>query len=451
MQGSTLSLIRSVVFRHGLRLLGRLAITLPMSVAAAETPPWDEDTLTGSWNGTRSSLFEKGIALEFTHRSDVLRNLEGGLQRGGAWLGYTDARGLFDLEKLYGWTNMTGYVQFHSTLGDKPNEWYLASSMGTDNIEAPANTAQLYHAWVQKSWLEDSVSLLLGLYPVDAEFYVTDTSGLFLHPSLGMAAEVAQSGLNGPPVYPLGSLGTRIKYISPNRTAYLQAALLDGVPGDPANPYGTQIKLNPADGTFAIAEIGYTPLEAGHTFEPVVPEGAAKMEPTIKLHEKYEEFNKTAFGVWRYSTRFDDLTDLDASGNPLQRDSSGWYLLAERTLYSEADNPNDGLAAFFRFGVASADILQSDWSASLGARYRGLLKGRDDDIAGLAISVSHASPKHQQLNASTDRETALEATYRIQLRPWLAVQPLWQRIVAPGMVTGVRDATLLGTRLEIFL
>lgn len=78
MQGSTLSLIRSVVFRHGLRLLGRLAITLPMSVAAAETPPWDEDTLTGSWNGTRSSLFEKGIALEFTHRSDVLRNLEGG-------------------------------------------------------------------------------------------------------------------------------------------------------------------------------------------------------------------------------------------------------------------------------------------------------------------------------------------------------------------------------------
>ena len=426
-------------------------MVISVAFAAEEPALWKDTTLTGEWNGARSRLFEKGISLELTHRSDVMENLGGGLQRGGAWLGYTDVRGLADLDKLYGWPGLNAFVQFNSALGGKPNAEDVGSSMGVDNIEVTANTAQFYQAWVQKNWFADSLSVLFGLYPIDSEFYVTETSGLFLHPSLGMAAEVAQSGINGPPVYPLGSVGTRVKYSSPNRTAYLQAALLDGVPGDPGNPYGTQIKLNKADGTFAIIEIGYLPLEAGHTFEPVSPGSAAQMAPEVKLHEKFEAYDKTAFGLWRYSARFDDLSDVDATGNPVQRASYGWYALVERSLFAKEENPNLGLAAFLRFGAANADIHQSDWSASAGFRYRGLLAGRDDDIAGIAMIVSHASPKYQSVNQSTDRESAFEATYRIQIKPWLAVQPLLQYIISPAMNSQLPNASLLGTRLEVFL
>ncbi len=412
------------------------------ATAATEVPPWQEETLSGDWGGTRAKLFEKGITLDFTHRSDVFNNLDGGIQRGSGWLGYTDMRADFDLEKLYGWSGMEAYLQFHSTLGGKPNKYYVSSTMGVDNIEVSANTAQFYHAWVQKNLLDDRLSVRFGLYPVDSEFYVTDTSGLFLHPSLGMAAEVAQSGRNGPPIYPLGSLGMRVKYTSPDHTTYLQAALLDGIPGDPADPYGTQIKLNSGDGTFAIMEIGCTPLEAKG--EPSSTGGDA-------AQPEAEAFNKTAFGLWQYSNRFDDLSQVDAAGAPLQQASFGWYMLAERTLLPEAGNANNGLAGFLRYGSASADIHQSDWSASAGLRYRGLLSGRDDDIAGIVVTVSHASTKYRDKNLSAERETAIEATYRIQLKPWLGVQPLIQRIIAPGMNPAVSDSTLLGARMEVFL
>lgn len=278
-----------------------------------------------------------------------------------------------------------------------------------------------------------------------------ETSGLFIHPSLGMAAEVAQSGVNGPPVYPFGSMGTRIKYTSPNRTAYLQLAVLDGVPGDPANPRGTQIRLDQADGTFAIAEIGYMPLEAGHTFEPVMPEGAAKMEPTIKLHEKLEGVNKTAFGMWRYSARFGDLLEVDAQGNPLQRASLGWYVLAERTLFTEEQDAAQGLAGFMRYGAANADIHQSDWSVSMGLRYTGLLSGRDLDMAGVAVTSNHAGSKYRSSNLLAADEAMVEVTYRWQVRPWVAVQPFVQRIIHPGMDSSVPDAGLFGARMEVFI
>lgn len=423
----------------------------PFPAIAEDAPHWEAGTLTGDWSGRRSMLADSGVTLEFTHRSDLVANMGGGLRRGDAWLGYTDARALLDFDKLHGWPGLTAYLHYHSALGDKPNARDSGSYMGVDNIETAVNTAQFFHAWVQQNFFEDSASVLLGLYPVDSEFYVTDTSGLFLHPSFGMAAEVAQTGVNGPPVYPMGALGMRVKYSSPERTAYLQLAVLDGVPGDPGNPYGTQVRLGKTDGSFAIAEIGYTPLEAGHTFEPVLPEGVAKMEPAIKLHEKLEGYDKTAFGLWRYSARFDDLTETDALGAPLRRVSAGWYALAERTLRAEEQDAAQGLAGFVRFGAVSADIHQSDWSASLGLRYMGLLDGRDEDVAGVATTISHASSKYRSLNQSAEFESVVEATYRIQLRPWLAVQPLLQYIASPNMDKRIPAASIVGTRIEIFI
>ncbi|HLP99406.1 MAG TPA: carbohydrate porin [Sideroxyarcus sp.] len=439
-----------VTLRQAHLFLLLAALSMCGSVLAEDGAYWEEMTLSGDWQGKRSGWSERGVNLEFTHRSDVLSNVSGGLQRGNVWLSYTDARALFDLDKLYGRSGLTAFFHYHGEAGGKPNERLVGSFMGVDNIEVGSNTAQFYHAWLQQNMFDDGLSVLVGLYPVDSEFYVTDTSGVFLHPSMGMAAEVAQAGVNGPPVYPLGSFGTRIKYSSPNRTAYWQLALLDGVPGDPNNSHGTHIRLGNGDGSFFITEIGYMPLEAGHTFEPVSPEGAAKLEPEIKLHEKLEGFDKTAFGMWRYSARFDDLTDFDAQGNPVRRASFGWYVLAERTLHAE-DDPAQGLAGFVRLGATNGDIQQSDGSFSMGLRYMGLLDGRDEDVVGIAVTGSHAGRKYRALNQSAEFETMAELTYRAQIRKWLGVQPLLQKIFHPNMDRSIPDATLLGVRVEVFL
>lgn len=401
---------------------------------ADNTPDWQTQTLSGDWGGARPSLYNEGINLEFLHKSDVISNASGGIKRGTRWLGHTEAKANIDLEKLWGWGGMTANIHFHSNLGSKLNSNYVGSFMGMDNIEVATNTAQFYNAWVQKTLFDERLSVLAGLYAMDSEFYGTETSGVFLHPSFGMSAEIGQTGKNGPPIFPVGSFGVRIKYFSSERTGYIQAALLDGVPGDPSNPHGAHIQFNQGDGTLAIVEAGYVPL-------------------TPKKHAD-NAFDKMAIGMWRYTSHFDDLTDVDVSGNPVQRVSQGLYVLAEHTLFTEAGNTDQGLSGFVRYGMASKDIQQSDWSASIGLRYRGPFENRDDDIAGIAMTTSHASHKYRKSqlilgNPADSSEAVVEITYRAQLRPWLAVQPMVQRIFNPNMDPLLEDAWLAGVRLEM--
>jgi len=396
----------------------------------AELPNWKEETLTGDWGGVRANLYKKGVDLGFTHKSDFLANTSGGLKRGSAWLGHTEARLTLDLDKLWGWNSTTAFVHFHSDLGSKFNTHYVGAYMGVDNIEVGTNTAQFYQAWLQKNFLDDHVSLLAGLYATDSEFYVTETSGLFIQPPYGMANELAQTGVSGPPVFPLGALAVRTKFTSPDESFYVQAALTDGVPGDPDHPHGTHIKLGNGDGSLAMLELGYTPHEKNLSLN--------------NNQEPAEIFNKTAIGFWHYSAQFDAVDGLGAS-----RHSQGAYVLAERTLLLENGHPSQGLAGFIRFGVASEKVNIADWTGSIGLRYHGLINDRDDDIAGLAVTVNHAGDSYRYANSSERQEVDVEATYRAQITPYFAVQPTLQFIDNPSMDSTINNAWIVGSRFEV--
>jgi porin len=413
-----------------LGVVASCAMSGPIMAAEDALPNWKEESLTGDWGGVRADLYKKGIDLGLTHKSDFLANTSGGLKRGSVWLGHTEARLTIDLDKLWGWNSTSAFVHYHSDLGSKFNANYVGAYIGVDNIEVATNTAQFYQAWVQKNFLDNHVSALAGLYAIDSEFYATQTSGLFLQPPYGMANELAQAGENGPPIFPLGALAIRLKLVSPNEDFYLQAALTDGVPGDPNDPHGTHIKLGNGDGTLSVIELGYTPHE--------------KNASLAKEQEPAEIFNKTAIGFWRYSTQFDAI-----NGSGSRHHNQGAYILAERTLFLENGHPSQGLAGFVRFGVASDEVNQADWTGSIGLRYHGLIAGRDDDIAGLAITMNHAADQFRLVNSSERQEVDVEATYRAQITPYFAVQPTLQFIDNPSMDYAVKNAWILGSRFEV--
>lgn len=428
-------------------VLSALVVSNCAFADSEKLPDWNAQTLSGDWGGIRSNLYNKGVSVEFTHKSDIMANASGGIKRGATWMGHTEARIKMNLEKIWGWDTTTAYIHYHSQLGSKFNRDYVGSFVGVDNIEAGTNTAQFSHVWLQKSFFGDSLSVLTGLYSMDSEFYVTDTSGVFIQPPYGMANDMAQSGQNGPPIFPIGGLAARIKYTTPGKNVYLQGAVMDGVPGDPNNPNGTHIQLNKGDGTLSVVELGYTPQESELPFEAAKP--GEMIEPEQRVHEVHESFNKTAIGFWRYSARFDDLVDVDAFGKPLRRISQGVYFLAERTLAVEKEHPSQGLSGFVRFGTASKDIHQADRTGSLGLRYRGLIPGRDDDVSGIAVTISHASGKYRYLNKAESGQTTVEATYRAQINPWLALQPTLQYISNPNMDAALGNAWVVGARLEV--
>lgn len=406
--------------------LAPLLLVSPLA-PAADAPDWNAETLTGEWGGARSAWSARGITVEIVLKADILSNLSGGIRRGSRYMDNWDFKLKVDADKLWGWTNTTGYLQVISNHGGKLNATHVGSFMGVDNIEVGTNTTKLFHAWLEKSFFDDKFSILAGLYPVDSEFYVTEASGVFLHPTGGMAAEVAQTGRNGPSIFPTSSLGVRLKW-RPAPKLEFQAALLDGVPGNPNNPHGTHIRFDRGDGTLAIFEGALRPAQG-----------------------KPEAISKYAVGYWRYTPRFDDLTETDSFGNPLRRTNRGAYFLGEQTVYREKNDSSQGLALFFRYGVASGDVNTLDYSYSLGLHYRGLLPGRDEDEFGIALTRGHAGDKARQAAAPAleANETALEITYRARLTPWLAIQPTLQHVSNPGHDPARRNARVAGARIEI--
>ena len=181
------------------------------------------------------------------------------LKQGTTALGNLDVRLDFDLDRLLGWDGTSMGLHGIASHGGKPNANHVGSSQGVDNIEVDTNTAKIFQAWIQKQLLDDeTVCCCFGLYDLNSEFYVSHSTGIFLHPSPGIGSELAQTGLNGPSVFPTSSVGLRVSY-HPTPETYMQAVVLDGVPGDPNNPRGTHIQFNDGDGALRVAELGYIP------------------------------------------------------------------------------------------------------------------------------------------------------------------------------------------------
>lgn len=407
----------------GERLIGVLFLLCTLGntglVMADESPNWNADTLSGDWGGARSRLYSKGVAVDLTHKSDYLSNTSGGMQKGSVWLANTELAISVDLNKHIGWAGASAFIQYHAQHGNQSKDFngsYVGSFAGVSNIETGTTTGKLWQAWLQKNLADDKLSVLAGLYSIDSEFVVTETSGLFLQPPYGMSAELAQTA---PPIFPMGALGLRLKYTGDN--FYVQGALTDGVPGDPNKPYGTQIKLEKADGTLSIVELGYTPANED------------------------KSISKASLGLWNYTAAvFDQVTGE-------RRSNQGFYALAEHTLLAEQGNPEQGLSGFIRAGTVNKEVHQADWSGSAGLHYLGLFGGRDGDEAGIAVTSSHASDKYRQINGSDSSEMVIELTYRAQLSSGISLQPSLQRIINPNMNKAVDDASVIAVRLELAL
>lgn len=416
-----------------------LATALPCLAEGA--PDWRADTLSGDWGGARTRWSEAGVDVSIGLLADVLSNRSGGIATGTRYMDHWDFELRADLDKLWGWAGTTAYVNVISNHGGKLNETHVGSFNGVDNIEVGSATTKFFAAWVEKSFADGRYSLLAGLYPIDAEFQANDATGIFLNPTAGTPGEIAQTGQNGPSVFPVSSVGIRAKWM-PTPRVYVQAALVDGVPGDPNNPKYTHIQFNRGDGTLLVVEAGLRPVEPDRP-EPAAA-GAQAAEPAEKAISHY------AVGGWRYTPRFDDLTDTDAAGNPRRRHNRGAYFVAEQTVYHEPGHPSQGLALFFRYGVASDNVNPLDYSWTTGVYYKGLLPGRDDDEAGIHFLRSHAGAKFKQITPTNiDHEDALEITYRAQIRPWLAIQPSVQRIWNPDFDPALGNSWVVGGRVEV--
>jgi porin len=358
------------------------------------------------------------------YTSDVWTNVRGGLRPASRYLDNLDVTLAVDGERAFGWGGASIFVHGLYNNGNSLSEEVVGDLQVVSNIDAATQAARILEAWIEQR-LSDRASVKAGLYDLNSEFDTNDTNVLFLNSSHGIGPDFSQSGRNGPSIFPVTALAARAEY-QINGNWLLRAAILDGVPGDPARPARTTVKLGRGDGALLVGEIAYQTYRT-----------------------------KVAAGHWRYTGEFEHLTRVEPSGEPARgRGNSGVYMMVERKLITrDADR---GLSGWLRLGIADQKYNPIRRYVGGGLVYTGLLPGREEDKLGAAVgAVTLGSPYREALQngeiATHGQEVAVEVTYRAPLTPWLTVQPDAQFIFNPGGDRRIQDALVLGLRIEVGL
>lgn len=396
------------------------------SLAGDGTSLWERSTFTGDWYGSRTRLEDRGVSVAFVTTSEFMRNVQGGAGVGTASLDNEDLQLTVDADKLMHWPGAQLFVYGLRDFGHSPSQ-YVGDAQVVSNIDAP-NTTKLFEAWLDQSFGSEA-SLRVGLYNVNSEFDAKELAKPFLNSSHGMGKDWSQAGVNGPSIFPTTSLGARVKLTPTEQWSMLMYAG-DGSSGDPANPYGTHVKLDWADGMLLASEVAWK-LPA--------PEDAAS--PL-----------RVGAGAWRFTGRFDHRLEQDGSGAPLSiRGNEGAYAFSEGLLWHAGAR---SLAGYVRGGVADARVNPFGSFAAGGVVADGWVPFRSQDRLALGVAVAWlGGAELDALRAGggspANAEKALEATWHVRLAPWITLQPDLQYVLDPGADRNAKAAVVLGLRTAV--
>lgn len=374
----------------------------------------------------------------FTYTGDVFANMAGGVDQGIRYLENVDLSLDFNSTGKAAVPNTRIFLYGIGNRGGNLTE-LVGDAQVINNIEAE-NSWRLYEAWAQKIWPEQGISLLAGLYDLNAEFDVINTATFFINSSHGIGAEYGASGLTGPSIFPLTSVGLRLKAALGKRL-YFKAAVLDGVPSDPGNTRGTKVYFREDDGLLISGEMSLFSNERSDTWN-MSDEDARKSILDRGTGAGYR--TKYAVGAWVY-TRTPGALPQEV------QDETNWgvYAFAETNILQEWGDEDQGLDGYVRIGTANSDINPIGWYAGAGAVYTGLFEGAEKDKTGLAIAWAGEGYRSPAMQSPFDEQSELniELSHLKSLNSHLSIQGDLQYIVQPGMSSRYSNAFAGGFRI----
>jgi porin len=392
-------------------------------------------TLSGDWGGLRSRLQARGVRLDATLVGELWDVPSGGVRQGAVFLDSVDLALRLDLGRLARWRGASLFVHGLGVNGTDPNR-YVGSAQGVSAIGAPPFWA-LYEVCLEKTLPRASLSLLGGLYDLNSEFDVLESSLLFLNPSHGIDPTFSTSGANGPSIFPTTTIGVRGQWV-PSGHFYLQSALMNGAAGAPGPPGGLGLPDVGSHGVLSTTEGGYE-------FRIPTARESGRMRHTRRERLRRAEYRgKVALGAWFYTAGLQPLATEPAGPSFPIRGNRGLYLLAERSFTPR-------LAAFTRLGIAADRRNRLQYYAGAGVVCRGPA-GRSGDEAGLSLAAAFDGTGYVHpagVEGVSRAEWNIEATYRLRLSSWLHLQPDAQCVVHPAQNPAVGTALALGLHVEV--
>lgn len=339
---------------------------------------------------------ESPIEFNAAITGDFGSNFSGGLEQGSAYLGNIDVTATLSTEKANLWGGGTFFVYFLNNHGESLSQ-YVGDLQGVDNIEAN-NHSRLYQFWYKQEFA--NLSITVGQHDLNSEFCGSEYGASFINSSFGIQPDIST---NVPvSIFPVATLGAILNFKVTHDISVL-AAVYDGNPGDQdTNPNSLDIRLNKNEGTISIFELQH------QTKKDSVMIGSQKV------------------GAWSHN--------ID--------NHFGIYVIIDQKLRNEKKDKNQGLGFFTQAGLSPNRHSYVDFYYSFGFHYTGLIKGRDEDILGLAINNLNIAKNYRNENPSENLsdEKVIELTYSAHINDFLTIHPDLQYVIKPGGSASVKNA-----------
>lgn len=398
----------------------------PSETTQAGPASWaDRATLTDDWFGLGRRLSDRGLTTAVGLTQVCQQNLHGGTsthRHAGRYAGRYDVELDADLEKLATLRGGRVYALGRGGWSDGLDESSVESLFGANTVANGDRSLDVWQLYYEQAFCDRQAFVRVGKVDLtggfecrgcpgsfDGNSYANDETSQFLNGSL----------TNNPTIpFPDPGLGA-IVHVEPTEWWYLSAAAADAQAD--LRETGLNTTFHGRDDFFSVYETGLLP--------------------------RIRSARGPLQGAYRVGFWYDPQPKERFDGNGFKRDDLGVYTSFDQAVWKENADAEDtqGLGLFGRFGAADGDVNEVRRFWSTGVQYQGLVRGRDNDVAGFGVGQGLLS---RPADFPRTHETALEWYYNIELAPWLHISPNVQYLFNPGGGPA-KDAVLVGVRVQM--
>ncbi len=400
------------------------------SVAWAEFPNWIESEF--------GKAADHGVTPFFNYSGMFQGSPVGGVSQNVAYAHEMLFGATFDMEKLTGWKGASFKISGAANSGRNLSTMIGNVFNTAESYVTP--TGMFYEAYYAQTLFDDFLEFRIGRMVAADLFCVLPAFGL-----------QAGGGIDGNPTSlflnskftssPNATWGATVK-INPSPVVYAASGIYQATDRLGLIAYhGLDFSIRPGDGILMFAETGWTPTfgakSAGSAHDKdgkTVAESAAAGLP----------------GMYKFGGYYSDFPLASATGDAVEVNTFGFYLIAQQTVWQSAKSPNHNLALWG--GVTYSpqlDVAQMPLMGFGGTVWQGIIPGRDQDqflCTWLTGALGSAfAPAEAQAGSNPTAETVLEMSYIINLTPNVFIQPDIQYIIQPNG-TQTPNALVIGAQ-----
>ena len=393
--------------------------------------PWERaHSLTGNWNGWRSYLEDEyGVYVLGSYTAEVAGNPVGGENQNVRYTQNVGLALLVDLERFAGLPSTRFIASASERTGESNSKKDIGNIYAVQQIYG-GQTTRLVQLALGTQLFDSKLDVVAGrLNGLDdfaaSPLYCNAQNLAFCGNPLSIPIDVNISS------YPNTAWGARARW-QPEPAFYLMTGVYNTRAGFRANKYhGVDFSIRHDSGAIVITELGVRPQHIG-------PHG---LFTTLPGNYKFG-------GYWDTEPRLDFKTGLQ------ERGTGGFYLAFDQMVWREPDTTDQGPTPWITFHWAPPDKNPQTWFVNWGVVYRGMIPGRDDDVAGLYGAYGYLSPDQRAVQRAAGHpgqvyEMILEANYRVPVLPWFYLQPDIQGVINPGGTGKIPNALVLALQFGV--